>query len=273
MSDGFSPSTKERSGRLRDRLYWLVVGVLTASIVWLTVGNTMWSKGSEPTTVREDLPSSSVSTSATDDPHDNSDAGHAAKATSTPSAEPSDGQTTSGGNEVAGGAISTDPMSVCLAVYDAQQQPLQDAAASMDQWQVHVGAMNKLVVGAISLAQATQFWNQTRVGAMAHLDAFSRSDGQFQQRTLRCAPAGQQASGDKQLAACQRSVAARSRVLHLAHKALATWRMHVMHMEMLREGKMSPARATQLWLQSWRAGQAEIDEYRTALGAAQGTHC
>jgi len=298
MRDEISSSNKEHSGRLRERLYWLVVGVLTASIVWLTVGNTMWSNGSEPTTALEDVPSPSASTdsgtvetpsmdgmshsgdpslsdepSASDEPSVSESEAPSEEPSVSASAAPSQEQDATANGGVSVGTLSTDPLTACRAVYEAQQQPLQDAAPAMDQWEVHVGAMNKLVVGAITLAQATQFWNQTRVGAMAHLDAFAKSDGQYLQRTTRCAPpATRRPSGDK-LDACQRSVAARSRVLHLAREALATWRMHVMHMEMLRDGKMSPARATTLWLHSWRAGQAQIDQYRSALAAARGARC
>ena len=53
----------------------------------------------------------------------------------------------------------------CQSVYDAQSAPLQAAGGSLTQWEVHIGAMNKLVVGAITLKQASQFWNQTRIRA------------------------------------------------------------------------------------------------------------
>jgi hypothetical protein len=254
--------TGHRWERLKEPLYWVVIGVLLASIVWVTVGNPLLSgEGDDsPTIAREPTPSASATTTgAAEDvsPMDSMDQSGG------PSASASVGATVAG----------TEPLSVCRQVYDDQEQPLRDAATAMDQWAVHVGAMNQLVVGAITLAQAKQFWDQTRVGAMEHLHAFASSDQQYQQRTYRCpTPAGKQASGDP-LDTCERSVAARTWVLKLARVALATWDHHVMHMEMLRNGTLSPARATQLWLQSWRAGQGQIDRYHAAVAKARGASC
>jgi len=161
----------------------------------------------------------------------------------------------------------------CLEVYAAQWQPLKTAAASMAQWEVHIGAMNKLVVGAITLRQATQFWNRTRVGAWTRLAAFADADRQFGQRTARCPMPLDADEIGEELLGCTTAVAARNRILHSAHGALDTWRMHVRHMELLRNGEMTPQRATELWLQSWRQGQAEVDHYRAAARAARGLRC
>jgi hypothetical protein len=265
MGDGMTKQVSNETGRewvrLKDRLYWVVIGGLVASIAWMTM-DTFGSGDGEgaPTIARESTPSASATTNgaaedmATMDGMDHSDA---------PSPSSSSG----------GADVGTEPLDVCRQVYDDQVRPLRDAATAMDQWAVHVGAMNKLVVGAITLAQANQFWAQTRVGAMTNLQAFAGSDRQYQQRTYRCPPpAGKQAPGDL-LDACERSVAARNRVLKLARVALATWDHHVMHMEMLRKGTMSPARATTLWLQSWRTGQGQIDHYQAALSATRGESC
>ncbi len=259
MTQQVPPETGHGSERLKDRVYWIVVGVVCGSIVGLTAANTLHS-GDGETIAREPTPSRSVTTegaAADMAPMDGMD--HAG--------EPS--QTAAVGVT----EVGTEPLSVCRQVHDDQEQPLRDAATAMDQWAIHVGAMNQLVVGAITLPQANQFWNQTRVGAMAHLQAFATSDGKYQQRTYRCpAPAEKRSSMDP-LVVCERSVADRTRVLKLARVALATWGHHVMHMEMLREGTMSPARATQLWLQSWRAGQEQIDRYRGALSTAREATC
>jgi len=161
----------------------------------------------------------------------------------------------------------------CLEVYAAQQQPLETAAASMSQWEVHIGAMNKLVDGAITLTQATQFWNQTRVGARTRLAEFAAADRRFDQRTARCPMPLASEQVDGQVRRCATAIDARFRVLHSARVGLDTWRMHVRHMEMLRSGEMTPARATELWLQSWRQGQTEVDDYRAAARAARGLSC
>lgn len=271
MKKLFLPRTKGGSGPLRDRLYWAVVGVLAASIVWLPLGNTLWSGDTEPTTAVEAVPSQASDTYGTPGPPQPTDELHHSGGPSPTDVTPSEDQATSSTGDVETNTVG-DSLSVCREVYDAQQQPLRDAASAMGQWEVHVGAMNKLVVGAITLAQASQFWDQTRVGAMGRLQAFATSDGEYQQRTTRCPPPVVDQSAST-LDACQRGVAARHRVLRLGRIALVTWRHHVMHMEMLRDGKMTPARATELWLRSWRAGQLQIDVYRSALGAARGARC
>ncbi len=266
------PKFMRGSGPLKDRLYWAVIGVLAASIVWLPLGNTLWSGDSEPTTAVEAVPSQASDTAGMPEPTQPTDETHHSGEPSPTVGTPSEAQATNGTDEV-DTDTDGDSLSVCREVYDAQQQPLVDADAAMVQWEVHVGAMNKLVVGAITLAQATQFWDQTRVGAMGLLQAFAASDGEYQQRTTRCPPALRQRQSDNLLDACKRGVAVRHRVLRLGRVALDTWHHHVMHMEMLRDGEMTPARATELWLRSWRAGQLQIDTYRSALGAAQGAHC
>lgn len=152
----------------------------------------------------------------------------------------------------------------CQEVYDAQTDGLEAATESLDQWEVHIGAMNKLVTGAITLQQANQFWNQTRVGAAHRLDRFDAAYREFGQRTARCPEQALSEESGAELRPCVEAVAARNRALRRASVALETWRMHVHHMEMLRAGQMTPAQATRLWLRSWRQGDREVKAYRAA---------
>lgn len=157
----------------------------------------------------------------------------------------------------------------CIDAVTATRLPLRRAASSIDQWEVHVGAMNQLVTGAITLQQATAFWNRTRVGARQRVDRFERAWTRLQRQGLDCPSPGMLPSGSPpQLRSCSREVAADLRVLHAANTAIATWRRHVEAMNMLRMGKMSPSTATQLWLTMWHRGQQEIRTYRAAAGAA-----
>jgi hypothetical protein len=132
--------------------------------------------------------------------------------------------------------------------------------------------MNKLVVGAITLQQANQFWASTRVGAQARLRAFAAAEAHLNGLTVRC-PAPTAGAVPRELHQCERAVAANWHVLHLAGTALATWGHHVKAMEMLRMGTMSPATATQMWLQSWHAGQDQVTRYRAAVAATRGLRC
>jgi hypothetical protein len=158
-------------------------------------------------------------------------------------------------------------------VYGAQTAPLRAVPASLSQWEVHIGAMNKLVVGAISLQQANQFWNQTRVGAQRRLDRYDVAQRKYDRRTARCPLPKHAASGHGKLAQCQSAVRARHLELERATVALDTWQLHVHHMEMLRRGEMTPEQATQMWLASWHRGVQEVRAYRAAAKAARGTCC
>jgi hypothetical protein len=157
----------------------------------------------------------------------------------------------------------------CIDAAAATRLPLRRAASSIDQWEVHVGAMNKLVTGAITLQQATVFWNSTRVGARNKVERFEQAWGRLQRHGLDCpSPVMLPSGSPPQLRSCSREVAADVRVLHAAGTAIATWRRHVQAMNMLRMGTMSPSTATQMWLVMWHRGQQEIETYRAAAREA-----
>jgi hypothetical protein len=161
----------------------------------------------------------------------------------------------------------------CREVFAAQRRPLRTAADSLSQWEVHIGAMNKLVTGAITLPQATQFWNQTRVGASRRLERAAAGRRTFDRRTARCPVLAASERLLPEERSCHRAVAARNRTLHLAATALSTWAVHVHHMEMLRTGEMTPEEATQMWLQSWHTGNDQVRAYRAAARKASGLTC
>jgi hypothetical protein len=154
----------------------------------------------------------------------------------------------------------------CLERYDAQREPLAAADSALAQWRVHVGAMNQLVTGSITLRQATAFWDRTRIDAQERLAAYDAAakslDG-----LARCQ------KGDTEIAHCRAGVHARSRQLALAERSLATWREHVQHMEMLRHGHLTPQKATRMWLASWQQGLRQLDAYDAAARDAGRHHC
>jgi hypothetical protein len=157
----------------------------------------------------------------------------------------------------------------CVDAVTAARFALRRAASSIDQWEVHVGAMNQLVTGAITLQQATVFWNRTRVGARHRIERFERAREQLQRDGLDCpSPAMLPSGSPPQLRACSGEVAADLRTLQAAGTAIQTWRRHVEAMEMLRMGKLSPSSATQMWLAMWHRGQQEIQTYRAAVQEA-----
>lgn len=160
----------------------------------------------------------------------------------------------------------------CRSVFRAQAEPLRTAAQSLEGWRTHVDAMNQLVAGEISLAQASDYWDRTRRQAADRLARYDAADRAFDARTVRC-PRASDAEADTAVVSCSQAVRARTAVLRRADIALETWREHVHHMEMLRAGTMSADRATQLWQQSWRAGLREIQRYDAAASRASSRSC
>lgn len=180
------------------------------------------------------------------------------------------------------GARSTQPaanvtppaaaLAACHGVWAAQSAALQAAQRSMRQWQVHVDAMNQLVSGKITLAQASAFWARTRVGAAHRVRVFERADRSRRSLSQHCAPAAG-SSATPTIAACMHGIQARDNTLAAAERAITTWNGHIADMEMLRMGKMSPTMASHMWIKSWHRGQRQIDVYQAMVQQLQGMHC
>ncbi|MGZ4428539.1 MAG: hypothetical protein ACXVEU_09905 [Nocardioidaceae bacterium] len=159
----------------------------------------------------------------------------------------------------------------CRQLYAAQAQPRRAAAVSLSQWEVHVGAMNKLVTGALTLRQANAFWNSTRVGASHRLARYDAAVARLRRTHASCPRQPDTASAG--LMTCQAAVDARKAELRKADIAIETWRHHVRDMEMFRMGKMTPAQATHMWLRNWHRGVTQLNAYRVARKHAAGQHC
>jgi hypothetical protein len=168
-----------------------------------------------------------------------------------------------------GGAGEPDP---CLAVYERQAAAMRSGAAPLSQWKVHIGAMNQLVTGVITLEQATAFWDDTRVGAARKLARFRSAHRDLEASEEGC-PGTERSHEMHDEGSCAAAVAARAPALRALDTALATWGEHVRHMEMLRLGHMSPEEAGQLWLASWRTGVAQVRGYQQAARESRHAHC
>ncbi|WP_133241215.1 hypothetical protein [Nocardioides gansuensis] len=164
----------------------------------------------------------------------------------------------------------------CRRVWEAQEQPLQAAAISLAQWQVHVDAMNQLVAGEITFAQATAFWEQTRILATDNVTAFTEADGEYVASDPSCptpvTPDGI-AVDTEALAACDEGIEARDETLDAARVSIRTWHHHVIDMDLLRAGQLSPELALELWRRYWRQGVDELNAYREQLGEAKQESC
>ena len=155
-------------------------------------------------------------------------------------------------------------LSRCTDAVEELEKPLAAAGPALDQWAVHVGAMNKLVVGEITLQQAMAFWDDTRVGAKRNMARFDDALAALHRHGLDCPDPGLLAPGAKALPGCARTVQAELGVLRAARTSLATWDVHIHHMDMLRLGQMTPEDATSAWLSSWQQGVRQLDDYEAA---------
>ena len=160
-----------------------------------------------------------------------------------------------------------------------QQAPLSAADVSLAQFDKHIDAMNLLVAGKISLAVATTFWDETRVGATQNAAAFRHADKELVASGARCpaldpevasaAPYGQVVA----IKSCASAIAQRAKALTRARSAVATWEHHVHDMEMLRTGQLTPAEATAAWRKSWKTGENQIQAYEQAAAKAKKIPC
>ena len=143
-------------------------------------------------------------------------------------------------------------------------RPLRAAAPALDQWDVHIGAMNKLVVGAITPAQAAAFWAQTKVGAIRNLDRFEAATQRVPFAGVDCPDPDALDRTASGLRSCARHVDRERQALDAAGTALQTWKTHIRHMQMLDMGHLSPEKATQRWLANWQRGIRELKAFGSA---------
>ena len=152
----------------------------------------------------------------------------------------------------------------CADAATALEEPLAAARPALRQWDVHVDAMNQLVVGEITLQQATQFWNQTRLGAQRNVDRFRRAWTALERTGVDCPTPALLGPAPPAVRSCSRLVEAELDVARAARTSIDTWDTHVHHMDMLRMGTLSPEKATEMWLAMWRRGVRDLGAYRAA---------
>ena len=152
----------------------------------------------------------------------------------------------------------------CAEAERRVSQALSAVRPALEQWQVHVDAMNQLVVGEITLQQATSFWNRTRVGARHKVHGFRETMADVRSDGVDCVAPDLLAPDEGDLRACARRVGAEVAVLRAARTSIDTWDRHIEDMDMLRLGRLSPEEATSMWLSMWHQGVRDLEAYRAA---------
>jgi hypothetical protein len=75
------------------------------------------------------------------------------------------------------------------------------------------------------------------------------------------------------LSACEDAVEARDEVLDAARVSIRTWHHHIIDMDLLRAGELSPELALELWRRYWKQGVEELAAYRKQLGETAQVSC
>jgi hypothetical protein len=157
----------------------------------------------------------------------------------------------------------------CRVAAERLAEPLRAADPAMDQWTVHVGAMNQLVVGAITVRQARDFWEQTRLGAIRKIDRFDDATDPVRRAGLNCPVSSRLGEASGPLRSCVHRVTADERTLEAAGTAIRRWQHHVHDMDRMRLGLLSPAAAGRMWVADWQKGVREIEAYQSEAKAAR----
>jgi hypothetical protein len=159
----------------------------------------------------------------------------------------------------------------CRRVTSDIVQPLGAARRTLDRWSEHVGAMNQLVAGKISAAQAKVYWTQSRTGAAADVHRFHMADHRFHRVHAQCPRPTAVSSAP--VKACATAAAADEQALSSAETAIHTWATHIRDMEALRAGKLDPGMAAQMWLANWHKGVRQIHAWDAAARRTAQVSC
>jgi hypothetical protein len=108
----------------------------------------------------------------------------------------------------------------CLQRWQQQGRPLLAADDTMKQWRLRIVAMNRLIAGEITLEQAADFWNQTRIGAMRRVERFQVEYAGYRDDAASCEgpdaePEGSSSASDRHRR-CAQAIRASDRVLEVA---------------------------------------------------------
>jgi hypothetical protein len=176
----------------------------------------------------------------------------------------------------AGDQTTSVALDACRRASERQARAALAADRTLDQWRLHIQAMNRLVAGRITLDQANRYWERTRIGAHRHAAAFmSRyaASRPLEQRCLTRVDGMPAAQVGPSLTTCTQAVRAFGTALSSARVTTATWVHHIDDMDAMRAGKITPAQATSMWVHKWHLGARQLQTYDHALRSALPTRC
>jgi hypothetical protein len=179
-------------------------------------------------------------------------------------------------------AVATSEQTTRVALDACRHASEQQAGAALaadrtlDQWRLHIQAMNRLVAGRITLDQANRYWERTRIGANRNATAFMNRYAALHPLEHQCLTKVDGMQADQvgpRLNACAKAVRALGTALGLGRVATATWTHHIDDMDAMRAGKITPTQATAMWVHKWHLGARQLSTYDRALRAALPLRC
>jgi hypothetical protein len=155
----------------------------------------------------------------------------------------------------------------CAASFQNQLAAVEAANVSLDQWKMHIRAIDEVVAGHLTLRQAQSLWTRTRKGALHKADTFQALADEASQGDC---PTG--TSAPARLRACQRAGRAYGKAVAAAEDTTHVWEMHIKQMEDLPADTIT-RQQTHMWRDMWKTGQQLLATYRRDLRRAQQLNC
>ena len=152
-------------------------------------------------------------------------------------------------------------LAACRRMAEQQDVALGAAAVTLDDWQIHLGAMNKFAAGVVTVDELEGFWEQTEVQAAAGSAPSAPQPGTWTGRP-HCPPPGKRMR-TAALKNCAEDVESRRRALRAARIAADEW-----DRQQQRCGACAPGRPPRP--RPGPAGCDPGDEHRRARGLPAG---
>jgi len=159
---------------------------------------------------------------------------------------------------------SPDRPAACTESWGQELRVALAAERTLEDWRLHIDAMNRLVAGDITVPQAKALWEASEQGALRRIERFQHLAATLPQAPNAC----DAATSTDDSGACARAARAVSRTIDTARAAVSTWKVHFTDMDKLRDGEITGRQAEQKWKRLWRTGKAQTVRYdHRATGA------
>ncbi len=162
-------------------------------------------------------------------------------------------------------------LAACRRMAEQQDVALGAAAVTLDDWQIHLGAMNKFAAGVVTVDELEGFWEQTEVQAAGGIRAFRAAARELDGATGDCPPPGKRMR-TAALRDCAEDVSSRGRALRAARTAADERFGQQQQMRGVRAWETSEAAARAGWLRIRGTSIGELEDYQRAARARPRPH-